>query len=1272
MIAVLLAALVGPFLVDWTAYRTTFERYGEQLLGHRVAVMGEAEMRLLPTPTLTFSDVRVGEPEDPLLAVQRFEMRIELPPLLKGEVRIIDLAMDRPNLRLSIDEEGRLDWFTARARNGLISEVDPDLVMLEQATIRDGELTMIDARNGQSHKIEDIDLLVTARSMLGPFKLDGMASFQGQRATVVLATGRRDPAGGLRLRAGVTPVSVPVDLVMDGTLTLSDSRPGYEGTYTLASVTPEEEARRAWRSEGGFALDIARLALSGANFRYGPEDRPVTLEGSADLTLAEPYRFDVKAAARQIDLDRIAGRGPAEPLAAAETGLELLAALRGLPHPPIDGSVELAIPAVVSGGGLTQDVLLKADRLASGWRISELSGRMPGRTEFLVRGDLGLQPEPTFRGSFAASVAQPVAFADWWRKDGARGIAAVPFAVESRMDAAGGHVSLTDFAFEIGEDRGQGAISWSAKEGESPVFEADLDAKRIDGDQVGQLARLFLGTEAGLAAGIAGTGTELALRLFAEEVTFGTLSASATRLRASYRDDTLVIDEAQVADLSGARLGAKGRIERLSTAPSGALEVDVDAERLDGVAALAMALAPENRMVRAFAGRPGAFAPARLTLTFQGEASGGSDSAGTQASLVARGTAGGTDVDINLGLDGRLDRWRAASVDFEASFSADEAADLVAQLGVTMLPVGSLGAARVEIGAAGIPEEGLEGHARLYLGPSALTAVGRLTLPESGDSRYAADLAAQAPDLMPLALLTGRLPSLDASAGAVDLAATLEGEGDRFTLSGLSGTFAGLRLDADLRVNLRRALASLDPQVRGTISLSELDISEISDLLLGSDQLAASTGGNWSEAAFGPPVVSGVDLSLDVSAQRMVLAPLPPASNVTARVSMKDDALSLDVGKAGFAGGELTGAYTLKRSAGQAGMTASLRVDGARLEELVWRRAGRPLATGAASINLDIEGSGRSLTGIVSGLTGGGTLRVENGEIRGLNPEAFALVIRAVDAGLDLNDEAIRTAFSSHLDAGVLPFAELEASASIAGGVMRISNARVDNREASIFGNAQADLKALTLQSDFSLRVDPGEEAVTGAEAQVGLVFAGPLAEPQRTIDIAPFTAFLTLRAFEQEVQRVEDLQAEITERDRLMREMRRLREEKRRQERQQQQQDEDAARKLEDERAAEENRKAEEARKKEEARKAEEERRAAERRRSEQQRAEQRRQQQAAPAQTPASQTPAASFGERIRRALDGPASTGTASGNPGAGQPMQLLPPLDPPVFVGPTPDR
>ncbi|MDJ0931176.1 AsmA family protein [Breoghania sp.] len=60
LILALVAALVAPMFIDWSAYRTTFEEYAGEALGRRVTVLGSTDARLLPTPTLTFSDVRVG------------------------------------------------------------------------------------------------------------------------------------------------------------------------------------------------------------------------------------------------------------------------------------------------------------------------------------------------------------------------------------------------------------------------------------------------------------------------------------------------------------------------------------------------------------------------------------------------------------------------------------------------------------------------------------------------------------------------------------------------------------------------------------------------------------------------------------------------------------------------------------------------------------------------------------------------------------------------------------------------------------------------------------------------------------------------------------------------------------------------------------------------------------------------------------------------------------------------------------------------------------
>ena len=1284
LIAVLIAALVGPFLVDWTAYRSTFERYGEQILGHRVEVMGEAEMRLLPTPTLTFTDVRVGEPEDALLVISRFSMRVELPPLLKGEVRVIDMTMDQPTLQLAVDEQGRLDWFTALRRSNLIDDLDPDLVMLEQATIRDGRFLVTDARSGRTHSIENVDVSVAARSLKGPFRIDGMATVDGKRATVLVSTGRSDAQGGIRVRAGITPVATPVDLVADGRMSIEDGRPAYQGHYMLSSVTPEEDAAQAWTSEGAFAVGNSRLELTEARFSYGPQERPVSLDGTLSVALDEPYRFDLKATAKQIDLDRISGRGPQNPLSALEAGGLVLGTLQRLPHPAIEGTVSLSVPGVISGGGLIQDLRLDAERLASGWRLERFSAQLPGRTEFLARGDLEIAAQPAFRGNVVASVTQPNLLADWWRRGDVSAAVGLPFTVDTRVSASTEEVALTQMSFEIGDAPGRGTFSYRPAGEEPARVRMDVDAERLDADQVSLLARLFLGSsgEDGAANGIG--PAEVSAKLFAQTVSIGAVEARDATLVASYVDDGLAIEKLSIGDLAGARLEASGTVSDLSSVPTGNLTARVDAERLDGVAALLTRVWPESQAVRAFEARAHNLAPTRLDLTFQGEAEGND----TRAGVTVRGEAGGTTVDLSGGLEGRLDTWREARVDMTGGLGNPDGGKLLAQIGLPVLSLAALGDGRIEISLAGRPGSSLDGSARLYLGDAvSLSAVGGLAFPIGAAASYAADLEAGIEDVTLLALLSGRLPALTASSGAADLVATLEGKDDTFRITNLSGKLAGAAVDGSLDVDLRLGGAGLPPRIRGSVSTSQLDVPALADLVLGTDPLANAGPSGWSTSPFGPSLVPSMDLALDVSATRMSLGVLPELSGADGRLALSSDAMTLDLSEAGLSGGRLSGSFGVKRIDGQASISGSLKIEGAALEEFVWTRNARAVATGTADVGLDFDGTGRSLAAVVSSLAGGATLQVRDGEIRGLNPNAFGLVIRAADAGLTLDDESVRDAFLSHLDAGTLPFSTLEASGAIAGGVLRVNTLRLDTPSASVFGGAQVDLSERQLSSEISLKVDPGEDAVTGAEPQVGLVFSGPLEAPGRQIDIAPFTAYLTLRAFEQEVQRVEKLQAEIAERERLMRELRSMKKnEERRRERErleQEERDRQQLQELQERQERQEQKDARKAREKEAARlaaeKAAQEKAAAERAAAEKTR---RRQERAkaritpTPVPSPDVGTPAETFGDRIRRALTSPGREGAPAdpnrsnvGNTD-GEPLRLLP-LDPPVFVGTTPD-
>ena len=85
----LTAALVAPYFIDWTNYRSDFEREASAILGRPVKVQGSASARLLPFPSVTFSDVVVaGGGDEPARTAEEFSMDAELAPFMSGEFRI--------------------------------------------------------------------------------------------------------------------------------------------------------------------------------------------------------------------------------------------------------------------------------------------------------------------------------------------------------------------------------------------------------------------------------------------------------------------------------------------------------------------------------------------------------------------------------------------------------------------------------------------------------------------------------------------------------------------------------------------------------------------------------------------------------------------------------------------------------------------------------------------------------------------------------------------------------------------------------------------------------------------------------------------------------------------------------------------------------------------------------------------------------------------------------------------------------------------------------
>ena len=274
----LTAALVAPYFIDWSSYRAEFEREAGAILGRSVTVQGDATARLLPFPSVTFSDVAVGGGPGgkPAMTVEEFSMDAELAPFMRGEFLIFDMRLVRPKMNVSVDADGKVDWAMRPS-----SPFDPAQIAIEKLTITEGQVRISHATSGRDHLVSEINAEVSAKSLDGPWRADGSLRLDGVLTAIGLSTGKVDDQGALRLRIKADPAIYPVAIESDGDVTIERGAAKYAGTMHIEARddTPAgaagEQAQAAsakaklpaWRVRGSFALDHARLALDDIPFR---------------------------------------------------------------------------------------------------------------------------------------------------------------------------------------------------------------------------------------------------------------------------------------------------------------------------------------------------------------------------------------------------------------------------------------------------------------------------------------------------------------------------------------------------------------------------------------------------------------------------------------------------------------------------------------------------------------------------------------------------------------------------------------------------------------------------------------------------------------------------------------------------------------------------------------------------------------------------------------------------------------------------------------------
>src|SRR5690606_23005816 len=111
-----------------------------------------------------------------------------------------DMKLERPRARLSIADDGTVDWALRPS-----TPFDPHQVTLEKLTVTEGRVDIVHAASGRTHELTEINADVSAKSLAGPWRIDGAARINGMLTQLLITTGSVDEDGRMRMRVRAEP-----------------------------------------------------------------------------------------------------------------------------------------------------------------------------------------------------------------------------------------------------------------------------------------------------------------------------------------------------------------------------------------------------------------------------------------------------------------------------------------------------------------------------------------------------------------------------------------------------------------------------------------------------------------------------------------------------------------------------------------------------------------------------------------------------------------------------------------------------------------------------------------------------------------------------------------------------------------------------------------------------------------------------------------------------------------------------------------------------------
>jgi uncharacterized protein involved in outer membrane biogenesis len=1098
-IIALIAALIGPYFIDWNQFRPQFESEATRVVGAPVRVGGELDARLLPTPSLRLRSVVVGGANDlGKVRADKLDVEFSLGSLMRGEWRATELTINGMALDLGLDSQGRIDWPASSGKFNLGS------LAIDRLNLT-GRIALHDAASRGTLELNDIAFGGDVRSLAGSVRGDGNFMLAGVRYPFRVSSGQSADGNATRVHLNIDPGARALSADLDGTLAFEARAPRFEGVIVLAvpaglkadgdvPITP-------WRIAARVKADPAAARLEQVEASYGIEESALKFAGAGEMRFGLSPLLRAALSARQLDADRfvVKDNNAAEPVRVLPA---LRALMSGIPQPPIAAQIELNSDQVMLGGRPLQDVAAELHTDSKSWTVRRLDFRAPGGTRVSL-GGTGAQGNSSgdFKAALNVESSDPDTLMAWLQgRSDTTYRSQKPLRLRGDVSVASDRMAIDAMKAEVegGAVEGRIAVSHQPPNGGSRL-EAELKAERLDLDAASALVRSLAGPQAEWP-------DEAQLSLDIGRAISAGQELRPLVARIGYGPKTISLDRLKIGQPDNVMLEGGGHFDRVDLL--GKLELNSTAASLGQLTGLIAPFAPSLTSRLNALGADTGPVRGKLTLDLTRNKAVGGPVVFSELDLDAPQLKGHVNVTVQPGFEALraidLDALRRSEIGIESKITSERGSSLLASLGLDRAIATGEGPVQFQGSATGAWQKPLQLKAKISGAGFDAEAQGTAE-PWAAEPKANVSLAVRGVNLAPLFNLQ---PS-DSLAQNISLSSRASLTANKLTFDDLGGTISGSRL----RGHIALALDD-EKQVEGEIGLDTLDLAPAFALAIGA-------AGHEAAEPLGAGLLKGWRGRIAFQALRGALPGGGELRPVSGTVKSDGQSLTFDGIKGGIGGGEAT--TSIEARPGANGIALNARVQFSDVDGKALRYRALAMPAGRVSMQMTLASQGRSASALTGALSGSGTLTLESSHVAGLDPRAFDVAIRASDNGQATDDAKLRQIVEPVLSGGALSVASAQIPFNIREGRIRVGATTLDAEGARAIISGGYDIPAE--QADIRASLASTATGSVTSRPEIQLFAVGSPDALDRTVDVAALSSWLALRAIDRETRRLDSIE---------------------------------------------------------------------------------------------------------------------------------------------------